>query len=187
MRQNVTQDVERMIKFMKHEVSQKIDELKAKANEEYKTEKKRIIEENTSKLQEEYTKKRKELGNKRVTEKSNLLRKSRMLFLKEKEEIINNVFAKVNDKLKKCKLTESMVKKTPNLGVIYCLEKDVSTVKRVFNDVQIKLLNDSFVGGIISTNADNTIIHDNSFLMRLNIAKEKYMKYISNFLFKENN
>ncbi|KCZ79291.1 hypothetical protein H312_03327, partial [Anncaliia algerae PRA339] len=72
MRQNVTQDVERMIKFMKHEVSQKIDELKAKANEEYKTEKKRIIEENTSKLQEEYTKKRKELGNKRVTEKSNL-------------------------------------------------------------------------------------------------------------------
>lgn len=187
MRQNVTQDVERMIKFMNHEVEQKVDELKAKANEEYKTERTRILEENRLKLEEEFTKKSKDLENKRVIEKSNLIRKSKMMYLKEKERIVNEVFNKVTDKLKEIKLNESFFREDSKLDLVYCLDKDVSLVRKCYSDKEIRLLDDYFLGGIITATKDNTVIKDDSFLMRLTVAKEKYIKFISEYLFKKTN
>ncbi|RVD93168.1 vacuolar ATP synthase subunit E [Tubulinosema ratisbonensis] len=174
-----------MIKFMTHEVEQKVDELKAKANEEYKTERRRILEESTLKLEEEFCKRTKDLENKRVIEKSNLIRKSKMVLLKEKEKIVNEVFDKVSDRLKRIRINESYFSEDNKMDLIYCLDKDVSFVRRFFNDKEIRLLDEFFLGGIVTSSKDNTVIKDDSFLMRLNVAKEKYMKFISEYLFKK--
>lgn len=177
-------DVDRMISFIYHESKETKNELNIKANEEYNTEKNRIISEETERIRKKYEIEEKRLHNMKVLELTKIKRLQSFIYLKEKEAIINRLFDKVKEELRYMSLSEDLVKECAHIPdpIIFCKDSDRDVVKRHLKG-EFKRLNDDFLGGIIVCSRDGKDISDNSFLSRMDMARERYMKFIASHLF----
>jgi V/A-type H+-transporting ATPase subunit E len=158
-----------------------INEAKAEANKimdkvkEEIREQEKIINEDTKKritLME-----RKDISSAEIDIKKN--------FLQAKKEVINDVFNRVKEKLKKDskirkELIQRLLKKTESeikIAKIYCNKQD----KSIFKDYNLEFID--ILGGFIAENNDATIRINHSFDVILESIKEKELGKIDKILF----
>lgn len=178
-------NIDKMTEFIKHEASQKIKELTIKSEEEYNTEKAKIVKQETEKIEKDYLKKLKEEEIRFTCKISEIKNKYSMAYLNFKDQLINEILEEVKIKLKTQKTTKEMVdeaiEKFDEDVIVYC--NDTELVKR--KNLKVKPLDDSFIGGIIVENLSGNIRCDNSFLERMVVFKERNLNFLSKKLFNE--
>lgn len=182
----VKQDVDRMMAFICHESREKIKELEIEAREKYNTEKTRIIDEKTRILRTEFEEKRKLLRHGKMIELSKVKRQQRVTILKTKEQIVNSLFEIVERRLRDTKITKEICRECFEMlePIVFCRDDDRNTVKKYING-DIKKIDEEFIGGVVLCSKDGREICDNSFLTRMEVMKQRYMKHISQLIFKK--
>uniref|UniRef100_A0A2C9LU45 V-type proton ATPase subunit E n=1 Tax=Biomphalaria glabrata TaxID=6526 RepID=A0A2C9LU45_BIOGL len=80
-----------MIAFIDQEASEKVEEIDAKAEEEFNLEKGRLVQTARAKIMDHYDKKIKQVELQKKIQQSNLLNSSRLQILKRKEELLNDL------------------------------------------------------------------------------------------------
>ncbi|XP_059170181.1 V-type proton ATPase subunit E 1-like [Physella acuta] len=80
-----------MIAFIDQEASEKVEEIDAKAEEEFNLEKGRLVQTARAKIMDFYDKKIKQVELQKKIQQSNLLNNSRLQILKRKEELLNDL------------------------------------------------------------------------------------------------
>lgn len=180
----VKQDVDRMIAFIYHESKEKIKELEIEARERYNTEKARIIDEKTGILRTEFEEKRKHLRHGKMIELSKVRRQQRVAILREKEHIVDTLFGLVERRLRDTKITKEICRECPEMlePIVFCRDDDRATVKKYISG-ELKKIDDEFIGGVVLCSKDGREICDNSFLTRMEVMKQRYMKHISQCIF----
>lgn len=81
-----------MIAFIDQEASEKVEEIDAKAEEEFNLEKGRLVQQARSKIMEIYEKKEKSIDLQVKIQNSNLKNAARLKLLKKKEQLMNEFF-----------------------------------------------------------------------------------------------
>uniref|UniRef100_A0A0B7AWQ6 V-type proton ATPase subunit E n=1 Tax=Arion vulgaris TaxID=1028688 RepID=A0A0B7AWQ6_9EUPU len=89
--QEVQGQIAHMIAFIDQEASEKVEEIDAKAEEEFNLEKGRQVQTFRVKIIEHYDKKIKQVELQKKIQQSNLLNNSRLQILKRKEELVNEL------------------------------------------------------------------------------------------------
>lgn len=83
-----------MIAFIDQEASEKVEEIDAKAEEEFNLEKGRLVQQARAKIMEIYEKKEKSIDLQVKIQNSNLKNAARLRLLKKKEELMNEFYEK---------------------------------------------------------------------------------------------
>ncbi|CAL1528907.1 unnamed protein product [Lymnaea stagnalis] len=83
--------IKHMIAFIEQEASEKVEEIDAKAEEEFNLEKGRLVQSARAKVMDYYDKKIKQVELQKKIQQSNLLNTSRLQILKRKEELLNDL------------------------------------------------------------------------------------------------
>lgn len=96
---DVGKQINHMIAFMKQEAMEKAEEIDCKAEEEFMTEKTRLIEQERSKLEEYENRKTDEIERNRKVQSSNMLNQARLKVLKARDDHVNQVLEKAKKQL----------------------------------------------------------------------------------------
>ncbi|PRP88321.1 vacuolar H+-ATPase E subunit [Planoprotostelium fungivorum] len=113
--------VEQMTKFILREADEKVDEINAKAQEEFSIEKSKNVQEAKQKISKEFEKKEKNIEVKRKIDASNELNQSRLRILKAKEEGVQRILSVAHKKLGE-------------------LSKDQNAYKKILKDLLVQAL-----------------------------------------------
>lgn len=87
--QDVQKQIKHMIAFIDQEASEKVEEIEAKAEEEFNIEKGRLVQQQRVKIMEYYERKEKQVELAKKIQNSNMLNSSRLKVLKAREDHIN--------------------------------------------------------------------------------------------------
>lgn len=182
-------DIERMITFINHEVEEKIKEIEIKGIQEYNSEKAKLIKEQTEKIEDNLINNQRELESKKFRVESNIISKYRQMYIEKKNEILQNLFKKVEARVKDEAITEKFIENTlakvklnKNDFYLFCQSKDKKIVKNKIN-VEIKELDDKALGGLIIVSKDGRTVIDNSYTTRIEIINDQYVSDINNIVF----
>ncbi|KRH91982.1 vacuolar atp synthase subunit e [Pseudoloma neurophilia] len=182
--------IDKMITFIYFEAKEKINELKIKALEDYNTEKSKLIKEATDQEEIKLKKQTDEIRINRLKKLSDVKMKYKLKLSEKKLEKINEIFKKSEQRLKNVRLSHNLIKESlnnieGNNLIAYVLPNDKERIKNYDNSriSQVYDLDVSFLGGIILTNEDESVIVDNSFFKRLETIRIKGMPMISKKLF----
>lgn len=182
-----SKDIERMMTFINHEADEKIREMRIKAIQEYNTEKARIIKEETAKAENEFVLRQKEIEKKRVMAENSLINSYKQEYLKEKAGILNEIYREVLEQCSKKPLSPSLiaqcVEKIDGDFIVYCSERDMETVRRLYKDVEVRRMVDGGMGGVMLCSVDHDTIVDNSFASRVETVKETFEAGIGRVIF----
>jgi len=124
-----------MIAFIDQEASEKVEEIDAKAEEEFNLEKGRLVQQARAKIMEIYEKKEKSIDLQVKIQNSNLKNASRLKLLKKKEELMSEFFDKNVEEARRMvrndpsKYKDCLIKLTVQ-GLIRLLEPKVKVVVR---------------------------------------------------------
>ncbi|KAM0675672.1 V-ATPase V1 sector subunit E [Gurleya vavrai] len=185
-------NIERMTSFIKLEAQEKANEIKIKYFEEYNAEKAKIVRNETIEIERNYKNSEKELQIDFVTKISDIRNKFNILFLKKKEEKANEFIKKVKDCCKEKNLEKKLILQCFDSVdekeiICYCFKKDRESVKSVGKErkmeIEIRELDEKFLGGIILESKDGKTKCDNSFRKRCEVLREKYFCEIAHNLF----
>lgn len=179
--------IDKMLSFIYFEAKEKINELKIKAVEDYNTEKSKLIKEETDKAEIILKKKLSEIKINRLKKLSDVKMQYKLKLANRKLEIVDYLFFKVENKLKKIRLSQKLILQSlenisENNLIAYVLPEDK---ERISNNriSEVRELNPDFLGGIILTNQDESEIVDNSFKKRIENVRLTGMSKISKILF----
>ncbi|WUR03457.1 V-type proton ATPase subunit E 1 (VMA4) [Vairimorpha necatrix] len=181
-------DIERMITFIKHEAEEKVKEIEIRSIQEYNTEKALIITQELDKMEKDlfYNQKQEEI--RKFKEESNIINKYNLEYVKKKNEIINEIFSLLEEKIKEEKLTEELIKETVSkIGGEYfvlCKEEDKKIVRKMLGNVEIKKV-EEFLGGIILVSKDSKTVIDNSYKSRIESIKKYHSSEIIRNIFSQ--
>jgi V-type H+-transporting ATPase subunit E len=126
-----------MIAFIQQEAAEKVEEIEAKAEEEFNIEKSRLVSQQRVKIIEYYDKKEKQIELQRKIQHSNLANASRLSILKARDDYVQNL--KEESRKQLTILTQDQSKYRTILanliaqGLFLLMEKDV-TIKCRRND-----------------------------------------------------
>lgn len=95
----VNAQIDQMIKFIQQEASEKAQEIKLKADEEYNIEKLYMVEEEKQKIRQEYERKEKQVEVQKRIAQSNEIRYSRLKTLKARDDAMQDVLKQAGAKL----------------------------------------------------------------------------------------
>ncbi|CAD7093165.1 unnamed protein product [Hermetia illucens] len=140
----VQKQINHMIAFIEQEAKEKIEELDAKAEEEFNIEKGRIIHSERLKIIEYYTKKEKAIEAQKRTQCMNKMNNDRIAFLTERQELLNSLIEetrqRVNEmthnektytKILKNLILEAFYQTMEPQVLVRCREVDVPLVQHV--------------------------------------------------------
>ncbi|CAF0770140.1 unnamed protein product [Didymodactylos carnosus] len=88
---DVAKQIQQMISFINQEASEKVEEIEAKAEEEFNIEKSRLVTQQRVKIMEYYDKKEKQIELQKKIQHSNLLNQSRLSILKARDDYIQQL------------------------------------------------------------------------------------------------
>mmetsp|Transcript_9058 Transcript_9058/g.12450 ORF Transcript_9058/g.12450 Transcript_9058/m.12450 type:complete len:240 (+) Transcript_9058:110-829(+) len=146
--EEVSKQLDHMVKFIYREAEEKANEIHAKAQEEFSIEKAKIVQEEKLKIQKEFERKEKQIETKKKILFSNELNASRLKVLKIREEGIQKIISLAHSKMQAITQDESRYKKLlhglilqgllklkePKVSII-CREEDVRIVKGLLSAV----------------------------------------------------
>merc|ERR1712142_1443881 len=95
---DVQKQIKHMMAFIEQEANEKIEEIDAKAEEEFNIEKGRLVQTQRLKIMEHYDKKEKQVALKNKIQSSNLFNKARMDVLKSQEKLIIQALYQLHEK-----------------------------------------------------------------------------------------
>ncbi|EMR10971.1 hypothetical protein PNEG_00574 [Pneumocystis murina B123] len=205
-------EMQRLINFIKIEAMEKAREIHIKSNEEFAIEKARIVSSETAKIDEFYKQKMKNAFIAQQILKSNIINTSRLRLLKEKEDILNEVFEEVKGILFKLSEDEERYQELLKVlilqGFLQLMETNVIVRGRASDHALIhKVIDDTIetfknkthmelnvtideeclpsdgYGGIIIFKADKNILVNNTFDERLELLKKDTLPIIRLTLF----
>ncbi|CAF1116000.1 unnamed protein product [Adineta ricciae] len=137
---DVTKQIQQMISFIQQEAAEKVEEIEAKAEEEFNIEKSRLVSQQRIKIIEYYDKKEKQIELQRKIQHSNLANASRLSVLKARDDYVQTLKEEARKQLSI--LAQERSKYTTILanliaqGLFLLMEKDV-TIRCRRNDVDL--------------------------------------------------
>jgi len=141
---DVAKQIQQMISFIQQEAAEKVEEIEAKAEEEFNIEKSRLVSQQRVKIIEYYDKKEKQIELQRKIQQSNLANSSRLAILKARDDYVQTLKEEAKKQLSI--LTEDQSKYPKILGNllsqglfllmekevnIRCRRRDLELVKRL--------------------------------------------------------
>lgn len=97
----VATELRKMTAFIRQEALEKAREIHLKADEEFSIEKSKLVREETSRIDDEYQKKFTQASMSQQITKSTLANKTRLRVLSARQELLNDLFEKANQKIAK--------------------------------------------------------------------------------------
>jgi len=212
----VSKQIEHMIAFIKNESQEKVEEIYAKADEEFQIEKGRLVNQQRVKIIDHYTRKEKQLEQQKRLQQSKFINDGRLKVLKARESHISAVSQTSQGQLSKISqnaalyedmLQKLMVQATFQLlesnAFVICRQSDAKVIENLLVNVQnaykdatakdlnIKLhpnksLPATSAGGIDLCNANESITISNTLEARLALITRQKLPEIREQLFGTN-
>ncbi|VDM03699.1 unnamed protein product [Schistocephalus solidus] len=91
--------IQRLVAFIDQEANTKVEEIDAKAEEEFQLEKSRLVQNQRLKIMDFYAKKEKQLELSKKIQDSNLMHQARLQVLQNREQFIEKLLAEARDRL----------------------------------------------------------------------------------------
>ncbi|EIJ94679.1 V-type H+-transporting ATPase subunit E [Nematocida parisii] len=187
-------DMGRMLKFIQQEAEQKTQEIKIKANEDYRLRVSELAVTSTQKINKMREEEMHRIQMDKTIAVGKLRAKACLSIAKQKEHTINRILNTAAEKCKNSLLTEKLVKETVEKYryifpkkemIIHIQEKNKSIVKNLLNgeDYRIEPLNEDMLGGIVIRDEERTVLVNNSYLERLRCAGDKVQPIIQKIIF----
>ncbi|CAF1116016.1 unnamed protein product [Adineta ricciae] len=213
---DVTKQIQQMISFIQQEAAEKVEEIEAKAEEEFNIEKSRLVSQQRIKIIEYYDKKEKQIELQQKVQHSNLANASRLSILKARDECIEAFKEEIRKKLDFSKVDRSKyIIILSNLIIqglytlmepiitIRCRQDDYGLVQRLIpdairrykqtvkKDIEIHLdqknfLSEKLTGGIELYAMNDKIKVSNTIEARLDIIFHQMLPEIRETLFGTN-
>jgi V-type H+-transporting ATPase subunit E len=95
----VQKQIRQMTAFIDQEANEKVEEIDAKAEEEFQIEKSRLVQDQRVKIMEYYAKKEKQIELTKKIQNSNLMNQSRLKILQAREQHIRNILEDAKQRL----------------------------------------------------------------------------------------
>ena len=207
MADQVSRQLQQMVKFIEFEAKTKEQEIRSNAEQECEREKSTYIEKERKKIEMDYTRKVKEAEVKKRITFSQELSNSRLQLLEAEDKHIQTLMLEVREKLKQyikgndyeellMKLIQEGIQKLEIKDVIVkCLKEDCDKVKSAINKVkntdstlnitldEKDFLDESLIGGISVASCDDKIVCNNTLEHRLNSALNVALPLIRKTIF----
>nr|CAB3224680.1 V-type proton ATPase subunit E-like [Phallusia mammillata] len=213
---DVKKQIEHMIAFIDQEADEKVDEINAKAEEEFEIEKSRLVQQQRQKIMSFYERKEKQLEQQKKVQQSQLVNAARLKILKVREDHIEAILNEARSRLSeiqhdKARYTELMsgliaqglFQILEDVVVVQCVKEDVDIVKKAVtkahaqykkdtgSDVNIVINERDFLtpdtcGGVFMTSKTGAIKVKNTLDARLELMGRQMMPEIRETLFGKN-
>ncbi|KAL7055888.1 hypothetical protein AAHC03_023058 [Spirometra sp. Aus1] len=96
---DVQKQIQRLVAFIDQEANTKVEEIDAKAEEEFQLEKSRLVQNQRLKIMDFYAKKEKQLELSKKIQDSNLMHQARLQVLQSREQFIEKLLAEARERL----------------------------------------------------------------------------------------
>jgi len=149
---DVQKQIKHMMAFIDQEAQEKVEEIDAKAEEEFNIEKGRLVQQQRVKIMEFYERKEKHIELQKKIEMSNLQNKARLKVLKARDDHCESLLEEARNKLGNLadnpaqyqKLLEGLIAQAlfqlcEKECVVKCREEDIDLVKKAIPVAQAKL------------------------------------------------
>merc|ERR1712127_208566 len=213
---DVQKQIKQMMGFIEQEANEKVEEIDAKAEEEFNIEKGRLVQQQRLKIMEYYERKEKQVDLQKKIQSSNMLNQARLKVLKHRDDHVANVMdeSKVmlsgitKDKAKYTAilqqlLTQGMCQMLEPALLVRCKQSDQALVEQVIpgaltqyktlvgKDCQVKLdtenwLKPDMTGGLEILAQKGKIKVDNTLEARLGMVSTQILPSMRNKLFGAN-
>ncbi|KAG8882698.1 hypothetical protein FRB97_007838 [Tulasnella sp. 331] len=212
--EEVINEMNKMISFIKQEAYEKARELKVKADEEFAIEKAKIVRQETNAIDIAFEKKRKQAEVSQKIAQSTLTNKSRLKLLQAREQHLQDLFSEARERLSKLSsdqarytqlletsIAQGLLRLLEPSVTVHCRPQDEEIVKKAVEgakaqyieisgrksevDVQATL-GDSGAGGIKLISGSNRIVMDNTLDERLKLLEDRMLPEIRYDLFGPN-
>ena len=212
----VKKQIDHMIAFIDQEANEKVDEINAKADEEFEIEKSRLVQQQRQKIIAVYERKEKQLEQQRKVQQSQLVNQARLKILKHREEQIDNLLNEARDHLSEVSkdetryqelllglMTQGLFQLLEDRVLVQCREEDKEIVEAAIpqaivnfkeasgRDVKIFIsekrhLPADSCGGVIMTSEKGNIKVCNTLNARLEMIGQQMMPEIREVIFGKN-
>ncbi|EIM20452.1 ATPase, V1/A1 complex, subunit E [Wallemia mellicola CBS 633.66] len=211
--EEVKQELNKMVSFIKQEAEEKARELRVKADEEYENEKAKIVAQEQHHLNAVYDKKFKQALVARKIAQSTQTNKARLRVLSSREEHLNSLFEEVKNKVDKLSesddyadilrrlIVQSMLKLMEGQVIIQARPKDEKVIESILDDAKNEFkeatgkdvdaqiqtsLEDASAGGVKLNGFGGRISIDNTIEARLSLLEDRMLPEIRMDLFGQN-
>lgn len=145
---DVAKQIQQMIAFIQQEAAEKVEEIEAKAEEEFNIEKSRLVAQQRTKIIDYYEKKEKQIELQRQIQQSNLSNASRLSILKARDDYIDNLKEEAKKQLSALSQDPNKYKKILSNLIsqgLFILDEDQVTIRcrRMDIDLVKKILPES--------------------------------------------
>ncbi|XP_077424162.1 V-type proton ATPase subunit E 1-like isoform X1 [Vanacampus margaritifer] len=213
---DVQKQIKHMMAFIEQEANEKVEEIDARAEEEFNIEKGRLVQTQRVKLMEYYEKKEKQIEQHKKIQMSNLMNQARLKVLKARDDMIMDMLIEARQRLAEIAqdparystLLEGLVLQgfyqlLEEKVVIRCRQQDMELVQAAVNKnipifqeavkkhIVVKLDKDHFLpssicGGVEVYNGNGKIKVSNTLENRLELLAQQMMPEIRVSLFGAN-
>ncbi|XP_077595550.1 V-type proton ATPase subunit E 1a [Stigmatopora nigra] len=213
---DVQKQIKHMMAFIEQEASEKVEEIDAKAEEEFNIEKGRLVQTQRVKIMDYYEKKEKQIEQHKKIQMSNLMNQARLKVLKTRDDMITDLLIEARQKLAEIAqdparystLLEGLILQgfyqlLEEKVIIRCRKQDVEIVQAavnrnipifreaVKNNILVKIdmerfLPSSICGGVELYNDNGKIKVSNTLENRLELLAQQMMPEIRVSLFGAN-
>ncbi|KAM9808206.1 V-type proton ATPase subunit E 1a [Neosynchiropus ocellatus] len=213
---DVQKQIKHMMAFIEQEASEKVEEIDARAEEEFNIEKGRLVQTQRVKIIEHYEKKEKQIEQLKKIKMSNLMNQARLKVLKARDDMITDLLAEARQRLahiaqdpdRYSRLLEGLVLQgfyqllEPKV-IVRCRKEDVELVqaavnksiqvykKTVKSNIEVRIdqehfLSSNICGGVEVYNENRKIKVSNSLENRMELIAQQMMPEIRVALFGAN-
>jgi len=210
----VLNEMNKMVAFIKQEALEKAREIKVKADEEFAIEKAKLVKQEQQAIDAQFEKKRKSAETAQKIAQSTQTNKSRLKLLQKREEHLQDLFSTARESINTLSKDEGRYQQLlegtilqgmlqllePSIGV-KCRKQDVSITERAaagaanqYNEISgrtVKVtvdgsLSGTFSGGVTMSSANGRITLDNTLDQRLRLLEDRMLPEIRHELFGAN-
>ncbi|XP_070763006.1 V-type proton ATPase subunit E 1a isoform X3 [Enoplosus armatus] len=183
---DVQKQIKHMMAFIEQEAKEKVEEIDAKAEEEFNIEKGRLVQTQRVKIMEYYEKKEKQIEQHKKIQMSNLMNQARLKVLKARDDMITAFYQLLEPKVTvRCRQQDvEMVQAAVNKNIpIYKEAVKSSIVVKI--DLE-RFLPSEICGGVEVYNDNGKIKVSNTLESRLELTAQQMMPEIRVNLFGAN-
>ncbi|KII63402.1 V-type proton ATPase subunit E 1 [Thelohanellus kitauei] len=197
--EEVKNQMERLLRFIEQEANEKVQEIEAKAEEEFNIEKGKLVQSERLRIFEFYEKKEKQLTLLKKITQSQCLNASRIEVLKAQDDLISDVLKEAKNELFAFAETDQYHKLLSDVClqsllqiieasvVVTCREKDVNLLIKLLPDIKASF--EKMVGFAVDIQIDNRYLPDDSAggvevytpdgRIRVNNTLDKILEHVS--------
>ncbi|KAJ1731934.1 V-ATPase V1 sector subunit E [Coemansia biformis] len=210
--EEVFSEMNKMVAFIRQEAMEKAREIKVKADEEFNIEKAKIVRQESINVEEQFRRKVKQAEVRQRILTSTLINKSRLELLRERQEMLDSVFAEAQTELARVpdnkdeyrkllvglcvqaleQLNDAKVKvrgRKADADLVRAAVAEAAEIytKRTGRAVDASVaddpLPDSVLGGVRVSALGDRITVDNTLLARLSLSSDRMLPQLRNILY----